>query len=185
VSRGDDRVARHDWNSFEGYFNAHDRRMADLCREGFILEDGLSRDWLGREFVVIRGRLRCQHSLFIDVLKYLEVRETRTRTMVRTLRYRYHAGVEGTADRPIFRYDNADIKTGHDDAHHKHNFDYTSWREIDPPQWVGAEGWPHLSEVVEELRDWWDAEGINLGLEPVAETTEENAVRRFAHRNEA
>ena len=164
MPRRADRVGRHDWNSFQGYFNAHDNRIADLCHEGFILEDGLSREWLGREFVVIKGRLRCQHGLFIDVLKYLEVREVATRTVVRTLRYRYHAGVEGLSDRPIFRYDNSDTKAGHQDAHHKHRFDHTTWQEIVPPLWVGEEAWPHLSEVVEELRDWWEEEGKHLGF---------------------
>jgi hypothetical protein len=165
VPRRGDRVSRHDWNSFEGYFNAHDRRIADLCNEGFILEDELRRNWMGRDFVIIKGRLRCQHDLFIDVLKYLEVRETATRTLVRTFRYRYHAGVEGAADRPIVRYDDSDAKAGHEDAHHKHRFDHTTWTEIEPPQWIGEERWPHLNEVVEELRDWWESEGKLLGLE--------------------
>jgi hypothetical protein len=87
VPRRDDRVGRHGWNSFQGYFNAHDSRIADLCNDGFILENGLTREWLGREF------------------------------------------------------------------------DHTTWREILPPKWVGEEAWPHLNEVVEELRDWWENEG--------------------------
>ena len=118
-----------------------------------------------RRFILLEGRLRCKHGLFIDVLKYLEVRATPSRILVRTDRYRYHAGVEGPANRPIFRYDNSDTKTGHADAHHKHRFDPTTWQEIKPPLWIGEDGWPHLSDVVEELRDWWETVGIHLRIE--------------------
>lgn len=84
---------------------------------------------------------------------------------MRTRRYRYHAGVEGPTARPIFRYDNTDAKPGHADAHHKHRFDPTTWQEIKPPRWFGVERWPHLSEAVEELRDWWETTGRHLGWE--------------------
>ena len=84
---------------------------------------------------------------------------------MRTFKYAYHAGVEGSSNRPIFRYDNADTKVGHGDAHHKHKFEPTIWNQILPPLWVGEEGWPHLSEVLEELRDWWEATGRFLDLD--------------------
>lgn len=121
--------------------------MADLENEGFLVRDGLAQHWGKGEFLVLEGRLRCKHGLFVDVLKYLNVRRYPTRTLVRTNRYRYHAGVEGDADRPIFRYDP------------------TPWREIEPQFWIGEERWPHLSDVVDELRDWWETTGRHLRLE--------------------
>ncbi len=139
--------------------------MADLENEGFLIEDGLVQGWQNREFVILEGRLRCKHGLFVDVLKYLEVRRSPTRISVRTDRYRYHAGIEGPAARPIFRYDNSDTKSGHPDAHHKHRFDPTTWQEIEPPLWIGEENWPHLSDVIVELRDWWESTGMHLGLD--------------------
>lgn len=110
--------------------------MADLENEGFLIEDGLVQRWQEREFGVLEGRLRCKHGLFID----------------------------GPTARPIFRYDNSDTKDGHPDAHHKHRFNPTTWREIEPPLWIGEKAWPHLSEVVEELREWWETEGKHLGI---------------------
>ena len=165
MSRSGDRVGRHGWNSLQSYFNAHDKRIADLSDEGFIVEDNVSRHWLSEGLIAIEGRLRCQHGTFNDVLKYLEVRKLPSRTIVRKRRYRYHAGVEGNANRPLFRYDNTDIKSGHADAHHKHRFDPTTWQEIEPPLWIGEEHWPHLSDVVEELRDWCETTGRLLRLE--------------------
>lgn len=165
MSRHADRIGRHGWNSLQGYFNAHVRRMADLENEGFLVRDGLAQHWGKGEFLVLEGRLRCKHGLFVDVLKYLNVRRYPTRTLVRTNRYRYHAGVEGDANRPIFRYVNTDAKPGHAGAHHKHRFDPTTWREIEPPLWIGEERWPHLSDVVDELRDWWETTGRHLRLE--------------------
>jgi hypothetical protein len=165
MSKGADRVGRHGWNSLQGYFNAHDKRIADFSDEGFIVENNVSRHWRSEGLIVIMGRLRCQHGTFIDVLKYLEVRILPSRAIVRTQRYRYHAGVEGPANRPIFRYDNSDTKTGHADAHHKHRFDPTTWQEIKPPVWIGEESWPHLSDVVEELRKWWETAGMHMGIE--------------------
>jgi Family of unknown function (DUF6516) len=128
--------------------------MQDFRDEGFILEDDLSFRSLRSDELSIEGRIRCQNRLFIDVKKFLEVREHRGRTQVRTVDYRYHVGVEEPEARSIFRYDNAHryVKEGHPDAHHKHRFDHTTWGEITPPEWIGEERWPHLSYVIEELR---------------------------------
>lgn len=145
--------------------------MADLENEGFLIGNGLAQHWEKGEFLVLEGRLRCNHGLFVDVVKYLNVRQSSTRILVSTNRYRYHAGIEGDADRPIFRYDNTDTKSGHADAHHMHRFDPTTWREIEPPLWIGEERWPHLSDVVEELRHWWETTGRHLELEAPASDT--------------
>jgi hypothetical protein len=88
------------------------------------------------------------------------------RQQVRTIEYPYHAGVAGAQDRPIFRYDNAHryVREGHPDEHHRHRFDHAMWSEIEPPEWIGRERWPHLSQAIEELRDWWESLGQHLDL---------------------
>lgn len=107
---------------------------------------------------VIEGRLICKGGLFIKVQKLIE---RNNRNQVRTFRYSYHAGLEGDADRSIFRYDNAHtyVREGHADEHHKHRFDYATWGEIAPPQWVGVHNWPTLTDVIEELYEWWQENG--------------------------
>ena len=140
--------------------------MQDFRDEGFILEDDLSFRLLRPDELAFEGRIRCQNGLFIDVKKFLKVREYRGRTQVRTIDYRYHAGVEGSEARTIFRYDNAHIylKEGHPDAHYRHRFDHTTWRETTPPEWIGENRWPHLSNIIEELRQWWETTGRLLDL---------------------
>jgi hypothetical protein len=86
---------------------------------------------------------------------------------VRTRKYAYFAGVDGDPPRGIFRYDNAHAHPGHEDAHHRHAYDCGgTWKEIEPPDWVGYDGWPHLNEVVLELEEWWTRNGTAYGLTP-------------------
>jgi hypothetical protein len=83
------------------------------------------------------------------------------------MRYTYHAGIEGSASRSIFRYDNAHtyVREGHPDTHHKHTFDHSTWTEKAPPEWIGEERWPHLGDVLAELRQWWETTGQHLDLD--------------------
>ncbi len=152
----------HGWTSLQNYLNVHHRRLDNL-RGDFIVADNLRYDFPSPWLFEIRGRIFCQHGLFLDVDKTLEINR---RQQVRTIKYSYHAGVEGEQDRPIFRYDNAHryVREGHPDEHHRHRFDHATWREIDPPDWVGRERWPHLSDAIEELRVWWESTGIQLDL---------------------
>lgn len=153
----------HGWNALANYLNVHHRRLDDL-REYFVIGDDLQYDFPTAYTFEIRGRVRCRHGLFVDVDKTLEVND---KHQVRTIKYSYHAGVEGKQDRPIFRYDNAHryAREGHADEHHKHRFDPATWQEIEPPEWIGRDRWPHLNEVIEELREWWETTGqfLNLG----------------------
>ncbi|MGI8642707.1 MAG: toxin-antitoxin system TumE family protein [Thermomicrobiales bacterium] len=153
---------RHGWTSLQNYLNVHHRYLDDL-REHFILDDDLQYLFPREGLFKIAGRIHCRNGLFIDVNKHLRVNRW---DQVRTARYRYHAGIEGRQDRPIFRYDNAHAysREGHADEHHKHRFDPTTWQEIKPPEWIGRARWPHLSEVVEELEAWWRTAGQHLDL---------------------
>jgi len=83
-------------------------------------------------------------------------------TLVRTKNYAYHAGVAGEQDRCVFRYDNFDQKAGHPDKHHCHRFNPETWGEIMPEVPISADLWPHLSDAVEELAEWWAEVGVQL-----------------------
>lgn len=103
--------------------------------------------------------------MFIDVDMTLAVLDEHQRATIRLVAYPYHAGVEGQANRPIFRYDNAHGYPGHGDAYHKHHFDHPTWTRIDPPEWIGEERCPRLADVIYDLEDWWGAAGQHLDLE--------------------
>lgn len=147
----------HGWNALDNYLSAHFGCL-DGFRDHFVLEDDLECYFEPPDAYRIRGRLRCHPNLFLYIDKTLEVNDRR---QVRTVRYNYHAGMEGTENRPIFRYDNAHryAHEGHADEHHKHRFNHTTWQEINPPEWVGRERWPHLDAVIQELSDWWRETG--------------------------
>ncbi|MGH2614134.1 MAG: toxin-antitoxin system TumE family protein [Thermomicrobiales bacterium] len=141
--------------------------MQDFHEEGFLLNDGLSFRRPRADRLVIDGRVWCQGGLYFDVEQTLAVRVFRGRRQVRTVRYTFHAGVEGSRNRCVFRYDNfhAYSREEHPDAHHKHIFNHGTWEEIVPPVWVGEASRPQLSDVIEELRQWWEATGQYLDLQ--------------------
>lgn len=150
----------HGWASLQNYLNVHHAYL-DRLRHDVILHDNLAYDFSPPDEFKIHGRILCHHGLFVDVQKTLEINPL---GYVRTIWYSYHAGLEGPLDRPIFRYDNAHAysREGHTDEHHKHRFDPATWQEIEPPEWIGRARWPHLSEVVEELAEWWRTTGQHL-----------------------
>jgi hypothetical protein len=155
----------HGWNTLENYRLVVDGHLERPQAGGFVIESLLHFRFRSNPRVLrIRGRIRCQHGLFVDVDKTLSTEVQRGREMVRTVRYAYHAGIEGSEDRPIFRYDNAHAYPGHPDAHHRHRFDHANGKRIDPPDWVGEAGWPHLSDVIDELQEWWTETGRFLSF---------------------
>lgn len=154
---------RQGWHRLQSYLNVHYGHLERFANY-FVVADELEAAFISRDRFAIRGRVRCDHALFVDVDKVLAYRSD---GRVRTIRYSYHAGFEGPVDRPIFRYDNDHrySREGHPDEHHKHRFDPVTWQEIEPPEWVGRDRWPHLSDVLEELWEWWRevGRGLNLG----------------------
>lgn len=116
--------------------------MQSLLNAGFVIEDRLqSALRTSPDLYVITGRVICQHGLFVSVRKELKTRILRQRVEVRTSSYSYHAALDGTPVRGIFRYDNAHAYPGHADAHHRHQYDCgRSWKSIEPPDWIGAAG---------------------------------------------
>lgn len=138
----------HGWHSLDGYLAAHHSNLAQWA-DWFIVTDGIVSDMYAPDRLRLAGRLSCQDGLFIDVDKTLEVRDD---GWVRTIRYNYHVGIQGVMTRSIFRYDNAHVyaREGQADEHHKHVYNLDTGEEIDPPIHVGRDGWPHLSDVIEE-----------------------------------
>jgi hypothetical protein len=102
--------------------------------------------------------------LFVDVRMTMATQEERARAVVRVADYSYHAGIEGSANRPSFRYDNAHDYPSHADTHHKHHFDHLTWSRLDPPGWLGDANCPQLIDVLYELEDWWHETGQHLNL---------------------
>jgi hypothetical protein len=149
---------RHGWTSLDHYFHVHESHMQRFMASGFVLSHDLDTSPIPNG-LILSGRIRCQNGLFTDVRKVLVVEDRHGRPWVRTERYSYQAGLEDGENRPIFRYDNAHPYRGHADDYHRHRFDPTTWEEIDPPEWIGRENWPHLSDVIDELHGWWDAIG--------------------------
>lgn len=158
----------HGWNSLDNFLKVHDAHLARLTEAGDIMGHSLDERWAEPTEYRIHGRVLCRGGLFVDVDKHLQtnhmVRPARA-AKVRTFRYSYHAGLVGASDRCVFRYDNAHpyLLEGHEDAHHKHRFDHTTWREIESPEWIGAHRWPHLDQVISELLTWWDTQARDLG----------------------
>lgn len=91
----------------------------------------------------------------IHVAKSQDVRLLGGRYQVRTREYSYHVLRRvGSRTISLFRYDNVHAHPGHPDAHHRHSFD-AEGNEMGRSEHVGERGWPTLSEVIEEVHQWW------------------------------
>jgi hypothetical protein len=133
---------------------------------GFVVRNGL--DFTLEDDppeLVICGRVQCSHGLFVDVDATLAIHDERGRAVFQMTDYSYHAGIEGPANRPSFRYDNAHDYPSHAETHHKHHFDHTTWTRIDPAEWIGEARCPQLVDVLYELEDWWNDTGQHLEIE--------------------
>lgn len=120
----------HGWNRLDNYLKTHQGYLAYWERWGFLVEDAL--EWRAEEGgsrITIRGRLHFLGGYSVAVDAVLEVRFTRRRHEVRTVRYAYQAlrTLPGGQVRELFRYDNDHryVRVGHPDEHHKHVFSQT------------------------------------------------------------
>lgn len=136
--------------SFDRFSTLHYATLREF--DHFIEQDSISIRSETNE-VLVAGRLRCPHSVYLDVVIAF-VLDAREHVEVR--RYSYHAGVADLGDRSIFQYDNAHAYTreGHPDSHHKHRFDPVTGKEITPPEWISEENRPTLRSVLAELERW-------------------------------
>lgn len=134
---------------------------------GFVGCDNLRFEDLANGRLAMRGRIGCQGDIVIDVSKYLRCQGSLSpATEVVTVTYSYCVSVAGRGS--AFRYDNVHQHAGHQDAHHKHIFEDFDERD-DSPIWVGPNGWPTLSEVIQEAQKWyWDnQQRLELPTEPI------------------
>lgn len=159
-----ERSDSHGWTSLENYIHVHESYMRRLMDDGFVIGHDLDTATIPAE-LTLRGRIHCQHGLFLAVRKNYAVAIRNGRRWIKTEGCKDHAGLEGREARSIFRYDNAHPYPGHPDNYHRHRFDPATWQEIDPPTWIGRANWPHLSDAIEELATWWDETGRFLGAE--------------------
>lgn len=166
---------RHGWNHIDNFFFLFFGQVEDLLEQGFVVEDDIhvreskasltdSKTTDHGQGTYIEGRLLCRDHLFVDVEIELSVTWRGGRQWVRIAECKYHAGILGDSARTVFRYDNAHPYPEHPDSFHKHVFDATTWQQVGMPIWIGRENWPQLSEVLEELREWWESTGRFLKL---------------------
>lgn len=143
----------HGWNSRRRYIEIHETCLEE-CRTYFVEHDTLTFTALSRHRIVLAGVIFCRGGLEIHVNKTLERNDS---DQVRGILYNYHAQFSSMPERPVFRYDNAHgyPDLGHQDDFHKHVFSDRTWKEIEPPLWIGRYNWPVLAEVINELHQWW------------------------------
>lgn len=100
----------------------------------------------------ISGELFCHGDIIVDVDKYFKITIVNGEEFAHTDKYSYHAWYQGGAR--ILRYDNAPHHDAHPTRHHKHDFT----KGLDELSHVGDD-WPHLSDVLDELREMvWQEE---------------------------
>jgi hypothetical protein len=126
--------------------------MAQLEREDVVRDGSLGFDQFGGTLRLV-GEVCLKARIVVTVEKLLDILDDNDDPRVRTAVYSYHAHVRnGPA---ILRYDNQHIWPGHQDAHHKHTYNFPDDDEIGGgPSWVGEDGWPTLSDVIRELEEW-------------------------------
>ena len=136
---------KHGWNGLHSYLEVVLRVLHD---HPFVVGDHIEIPPPSPEAGEIAGDVFCHDNIILDVTKHYEIRAVGRRKEARTVRYSYHARYENGGD--ILRYDNAhaDEGTGHGTTHHKHTFDGEHETITD----MGELDWPHLSEVLAELR---------------------------------
>lgn len=128
--------SRHGPNALENYVATHETVMAQFYREGFVESDTLEIASAGKGLFHMEGEIRCLGGLVCTVDKWLETVDATDpeNPGIRTFRYSYNVSVAGMHS--VFRHDNADHH-GHDDAHHRHEFDWrTGAAAAGSPRWI-------------------------------------------------
>lgn len=143
-------AGKHDWQTWDAYQETHYSNLEAFPT--FILDDRLSIEIGPASVIWDGGTHSCRRPGAIG-RKVQDVTTRRDgRKAVRTRKYAYHAtiAVDGRK-RGILRYDNHHSHPRHPDAHHRHIRDDAANARI---EYVGAEGWPTLGEVIKELEGW-------------------------------
>jgi hypothetical protein len=144
----------HSPTKFSTYFNTHEKRMDGFRSSGFVGEDSLEFSFLEAGMLTIRGEISCLGDIVISVNKTLVVLQDDKDPLVQTILYAYNAFVR--ANNSFLRHDNTHRYPGHDDEHHRHEFDWNTGTHLPgSPSWVGPDGWPTLGRFMEEVEDWY------------------------------
>jgi hypothetical protein len=135
-------AGKHGWNDLGDYLLVVRRVVDD---DPFVVGDELDYQD-SPEAGEVSGDIFCHGNIVVNMHKHLKIRTVgRGRRQARTTRYSYNARYEDGG--VILRYDNSYRHPGHPTAHHKHEFH----GDDETITHVGAD-WPHLSEVLDELR---------------------------------
>lgn len=130
--------------------------MDGFRSSGFVGEDSLEFMPVETGLLRIEGEVSCLGGIVIRVAKALIVTESESATdpLVQTVEYGYNAFVRGEGS--FLRHDNFHAYPGHHDAHHRHELDWKTGKELPgSPMWVGPDGWPTLSRFMEEVESWY------------------------------
>ena len=151
-----ERPARHGPCRFTQYGRVHETTVEQFRASGFVRDDTLVFVDFGSA-MELSGEIACLGQLVVRVETFLSVIDHSTcDPVVQTEMYSYAVGVRGVG--PVFRYDNQHpgfLRSGHADPHHRHSYDWPTPREsVDSPEWIGADRWPTLRDVLEEARVW-------------------------------
>lgn len=118
-------------------------------------EDTLAFVFGAANVLTIKGEISCCGDIVIRVEKNLIVIDDGTTDpLAQTVDYAYNASVRG--ENSFLRYNNLHRLPGHKDEHHKNSFDWKTEEHLPgSPSWIGVDGWPTLSEFIEEVERWY------------------------------
>lgn len=142
-------AGKHGWNLHQNYLEVV---LGAVSNHAFVVRHTL-QIIASPEVGEISGDVFCHEGIALNVEKHYEIRRVGNREEARTTEYSYHARYDKGGD--ILRYDNVpDHK--HPTPHHKHDFRSGSSKVSH----IGR-NWPHLSEVLDELREMAWGKGSN------------------------
>jgi hypothetical protein len=146
-------LGKHAPARYETYFKAHANNMAQLKREGFVLDDNLTVTPIrGTPFLQLTGIIICAGNLKMTVYKRLRAQKIAGVVHVHTVTYAYNLSLIGAGN--IFRYDNMHSHYGHLTKHHRHQYEPPNVRKR--LEHIGEDGWPTLGDALREARHYVD-----------------------------
>jgi len=150
------RTGKHAPCRYSSYLQTHDTLLTQVVSDGFAGDLDYSVKPFPdcaklAGFICCRGRLLVTYEKLMYVMGQVEGEDAWQTEM-----YSYNVSLQGSWN--LFRYDNQhpdSLHHGHKDAHHKHEYDPHTGKELPhSPVWIGEESWPTLREVIEEARNW-------------------------------
>ncbi len=140
----------HGPNRLTNYSEIHDKVMRRFIAENFVLSDGTAIEPYPPGFFILQGRIECIGGIRLDVWKVLaRVDGEGAAIRVQNVAYCYNAVLQGLGN--ILRYDSPHLD-GHNEFHHVHRYNILRG---DTDGTLERSNWPHLGDVIEELRNWY------------------------------